>query len=194
MESLISHSLTFFNNATANLFQQADESVLGSDNFFEKIIPNGWILAAHVLSAISVVAIILFLIWHPTRIYMQKRRKLFNQNLKATEDHRAEASRDLAEIKQQKLEVQKTISELMFQSQKDAEKITNQAVNSALEKAQRIQEKAALEVETLKKNAQAKINASVSDLAVEIAEKIINEKVNNEINQRFIDEYLNSLN
>ncbi|MDQ0513767.1 F-type H+-transporting ATPase subunit b [Mycoplasmoides fastidiosum] len=180
--------------AQATIMAEQNESVLGGDNFFKQIIPNVWILVAHIFSAIVVISVIIFLIWRPTRMYMERRRKLLNENIESADRDRNEAAQNLAEIKKERLETQKTISDLLYQSKKDAEEITNKTLTEANNKAKLIHEDALRQAEQIKKSTQQDLKDEVSTLALAIASKIISKDANNEANQKFVDEYLDSLN
>lgn len=176
---------------TATKKLQAD-TVLGSDYFFENVVPNVWILIAHVLSAVVVIAVVIFLLWHPTKLFIQKRRELYNQNLTNAINDKKSAEKLLSDTKAEKIKTEKIMSDLLYKSQVEADEIKINAETSAKQKARAIYDKAVSDADQIKKDTQSRINANVADLAIDIAGKIIGKNADSDLNKKFVDEYLDA--
>lgn len=167
-------------------------TVLGPDNLFKNLVPNVWVLVAHILAAVVVVSVIIFFVWHPTKKLLQKRREFYNKNIIEVENSKKDAQQYLTDAKSEKLKTEKIIKNLISKSQKEADQIKQTAEFKATSKAREIYDKAVNDANKLKQNAQTKIHENVADLAIDIACKIIGENANNELNRKLVDEYLDA--
>ncbi|MBR1530258.1 MAG: F0F1 ATP synthase subunit B [Oscillospiraceae bacterium] len=78
-----------------------------------------------------------------------------------------------------------------------AEKIAQKQGDSILEKArheaQAVREKATLETEREKNLARTELQGEISDLAMELAEKIMEKEINNADHERLIDDFIQNI-
>ena len=147
----------------------------------------------------SIIAfVILFLLlkklaFGPISNVLDKRAETIRESLEKAEDTRVEAERLLDEYKEQMAVARAEAGKIVDQSRNAAESMKEEIVAKANDEASQIVEKAREAIETEKKAAMAELQASVADLSVAVAGKLIGEKLTTADHAALIDKYLSEV-
>ncbi len=68
---------TIFNSETT--VNNSSPAIPGSDEIISQILPNVWVLVAHAIATIILLSLIVWLVWKPTKKYLEKRKKWYSR-------------------------------------------------------------------------------------------------------------------
>lgn len=124
---------------------------------------------------------------------LDKRSQAIRESLEKAEETKVEAERLLEEYKQQMAEARGEAGKVIEQGRKVAETMKEEIVAKANEEAAAIVAKAREVMEAEKKAAMSELQASVADISVAVAGKIIGEKLSASDHAAIIDRYLSEV-
>ena len=121
---------------------------------------------------------------------LDKRAETVMESLEKAEETKVEAERLLNEYKEQMAEARAEAGKVIDQGRKVAESMKEEIVAKANEEAAGIVAKAREVMETEREAAAAELQASVADLSVAVAGKVLGESMSTSDHQKLIDKYL----
>jgi F-type H+-transporting ATPase subunit b len=121
---------------------------------------------------------------------LEKRSETIRESLEKSEATRVEAERLLDEYKVQMAEARGDAAKVIEQGRAVAEKMKEDIVAKAREESDAIIAKATETIESEKRAAMAELKASVADLSVAVAGKLIGEKLKPEDHYKLIERYV----
>ena len=124
---------------------------------------------------------------------LDKRTEAIRESLERAEETKVEAERLLDEYKQQMAEARGEAAKVIDQGRKVAESMKEEIIAKANEEAAALVAKAREAMEADKKAALAELQASVADLSVAVAGKIIGEKLSTSDHAALIDKALSEV-
>lgn len=124
---------------------------------------------------------------------LDKRSEAIRESLEKAEQTKVEAERLLDEYKQQMAEARGEAGKVIEQGRKVAESMKDEIVAKANEQAAGIIAKAHEAMEAEKKAAISELQASVAELSVAVAGKLLGEKLTVSDHARLIDAYVSEL-
>jgi F-type H+-transporting ATPase subunit b len=156
----------------------------------EKILPLGVELYVN----IAAFAVLFLLLWKfafpPITKMLDQRAETIRESLEKAEETRVEAERLLDEYKVQMVEARGEAAKVIEQGRKVAETMREEVVAKAKDEAAGIVAKAREEIEAEKRIAIAELKASVADLSVEVAGKIIGTSLTEAEHRALIERYV----
>ena len=159
----------------------------------EKIIPLGVELYVNLVAF----AVLFVLLWKfafpPITKMLDQRAETIRESLEKSEETRVEAERLLDEYKVQMAEARAEAQQVIEQGRKVAEAMKEDIVAKAREEADAVLAKAKETIESEKKAAMAELQASVADLSVAVAGKLIGEKLSTEDHVKLIERYVSEV-
>ena len=129
----------------------------------------------------------------PISNVLDKRAETIRESLEKAEETRVEAERLLDEYKEQMAVARTEAGKIVDQSRKAAESMKEEIVAKANDEAGQMVEKAREAIEAEKKAAMSELQASVADLSVAVAGKLIGEKLSTAEHAALIDKYLSEV-
>jgi F-type H+-transporting ATPase subunit b len=121
---------------------------------------------------------------------LEKRSETIRESLERSEQTRVEAERLLDEYKVRMAEARGDAAKVIEQGRAVAEKMKEDIVAKAREESEAMIAKARETIESEKRAAMAELKASVADLSVAVAGKLIGEKLKPEDHYRLIERYV----
>jgi len=121
---------------------------------------------------------------------LDKRAAAIKESLEKAEDTRVEAERLLEEYKKQVAEARAEAGKIVDQGRKVAESMKEEIIAKANEESTQIVAKAREAVEAEKKAALAELQASIADVSVAVAGKLLGETLSAEDHAKLIDRYI----
>jgi F-type H+-transporting ATPase subunit b len=156
----------------------------------EAILPQ-W---PEVLVAAISFGVLFFVLWKfafpPITNMLAERAERIKESLEKAEETRMEAEALLEDYKKQMAEARADAGRVIEQSRTVAEGMKDEIIAKANEEAEAIKAKAVDAIEAEKRAAVAELQASVADLSVAIAGKIIEESLSKEEHEALIEKYL----
>ncbi|MDO8963378.1 MAG: F0F1 ATP synthase subunit B [Coriobacteriia bacterium] len=138
--------------------------------------------------------ILFFLLWKfalpPIVGMLEKRAATIRESIAKAEETRIEAERLLDEYKLQLAEARQEAGKIIEQGRKVADSMKDEIVAKANEEREKMLVKAKAEIEAEKKAAMAELQASVADLSVAVAGKLLGSQMSAADHAKLIDKYV----
>jgi F-type H+-transporting ATPase subunit b len=156
----------------------------------EKIIPLGVELYVNLVAF----AVLFVLLWKfafpPITKMLDQRAETIRESLEKSEETRVEAERLLDEYKVQMAEARLEAAKVIEQGRKVADTMKDEIMAKAKEEAVAVVAKAREEIQSEKRAAMAELQASVADLSVAVAAKVIGTSLSDAEHRKLIESYV----
>jgi F-type H+-transporting ATPase subunit b len=156
----------------------------------EKILPLGVELYVNIVAF----AVLFVLLWKfafpPITKMLDQRAETIRESLEKSEETRVEAQRLLDEYKVQMVEARGEAAKVIEQGRKVAETMREDVLAKANDEAAAIVAKAREEIEAEKRAAIVELRASVADLSVQVAGKVIGATLTDKEHRALIERYV----
>ena len=155
--------------------------------------PNLWLTLTQVIVVLATAAVVIFLAYKPLKKKLKQRQDYIENNIKDSEDKKAQAEKKLLEADDAVIEAQKKAGDIIQEAQKTAEL-----------KAQNEQKALALSIENQKEQAHKDIEAErarmiseahnqIVSTAIDASKQILGREVNEDDNKKMVDDFINQL-
>ncbi len=131
--------------------------------------------------------------WGPILALVDEREKQIQNAVDAAKRERAEAERLLAEQKNAAAEARRESAEMMRKVQADMEKYREELKSAAAKEAADLKVQAAREIDDQKAKAIAEVKSVAATLAIEVAEKLLNERLDDSKHRALAEQYIDQL-
>jgi F-type H+-transporting ATPase subunit b len=149
---------------------------------------------AEIWPAMLAFAVLFIFLWKfafpPLTGMLDKRAATIRESLEKAENTRVEAERLLSEYKEQLAEARQESAKVIEQGRKVAESMKDEIVAKANEEREAMLAKAREEIQSEKKAAIAELQASVADLSVAVAGKILGSQLSSADHAALIERYV----
>lgn len=156
----------------------------------DKIIP----LTSELLVALVSFGVLFILMWKfalpPITKMLDERAETIKGSLEKAEETRVEAERLLDDYKKQMAEARKEAGAVVEQARKIADSMKDEIVAKANEERESMLVKAKAEIQTEKKAAMAELQASVADISVAVAGKLLGSQMSAKDHADLINKYV----
>lgn len=157
------------------------------------MLPNLWLTLTQVIVVLATAAVVIFLAYKPLKKKLKQRQDYIENNIKDSEDKKAQAEKKLLEADDAVTEAQKKAGDIIQEAQKTAEL-----------KAQSEQKALALSIENQKEQAHKDIEAErarmiseahnqIVSTAIDASKQILGREVNEDDNKKMVDDFINQL-
>ena len=157
------------------------------------MLPNLWLTLTQVIVVLATAAVVIFLAYKPLKKKLKQRQDYIENNIKDSEDKKAQAEKKLLEADDAVIEAQKKAGDIIQEAQKTAEL-----------KAQNEQKALALSIENQKEQAHKDIEAErarmiseahnqIVSTAIDASKQIFGREVNEDDNKKMVDDFINQL-
>jgi F-type H+-transporting ATPase subunit b len=133
------------------------------------------------------------LAWKPILSALDQRENSIKEALEKAEKARLESLKALEENKASIAKAEEESRKIIDQSRTYAEKLKEQMMQDSKAQSQKIIEDASAEIERRKDAAFNELKSQVAEIAIQAAEKILNEKLDGETQQKIIDRYISDI-
>lgn len=131
--------------------------------------------------------------WKPLLTALHNREENIRNSIKYAEQVKQEAERLLEENRRQLAHVEDEAQRILNESRMLGEKLKNEMIDKTSQQARKMIEQARLEIERDKEAALLHLRSEIARLAIQAAEKIIDETLDEEKHRKIVDTYLQSL-
>jgi len=129
----------------------------------------------------------------PIQTYFQDRREGILTSLSEASELHRQAEENYARWQRQLVELDRKVDEIRSNAQERAERESTQILADAQATAARIQRDATAAIESELRRAQSRLRAETSELAVELATRILYDHVTDEDRGRLLDEFISRI-
>jgi F-type H+-transporting ATPase subunit b len=131
--------------------------------------------------------------WKPILTALDQREASIRESIERAEKARAEAQKILDENKSNLARAEDESRRLIEQSREYAEKMKSQILQEGKEQSKKIFEDAAAEIERRKDAAFNELKNQIADIALQAAEKLLNEKLDPLTNKKIANKYIDEI-
>jgi F-type H+-transporting ATPase subunit b len=146
-----------------------------------------------VLTFVLLLAILKKFAWKPMLQSLEERENKINQAVNKAVQDQAAAAKLIAEQTAMLETARRESAKIIAESQQSSEKFRKEAIDQSRLEADRILERAKLEIDLSKKAAIADVRQHTIDLALAIAEKFLGENLSREQHLLFIEKQIQTL-
>ncbi len=131
--------------------------------------------------------------WKPILAAVNQREETISDSLRKAEDAKLQAEKLLEEHREMMDNAQDEIQKLLKENKEAAEKMKNDIVENARKEAEKIRERAHIDIEREKDAAIAELKGQVADLVVQATSRLIREDLDNQKHRNLINDYIKEL-
>lgn len=124
---------------------------------------------------------------------LEEREKKIKDSLDQAERHRSEAERTLKDYEAKLNAASKEAENILSAAKERAQRLMEENEQRMTAEAERIKGDATREIDQERRNAIQEIRAQTTDLALMVAEKVVERSLTDADNRRFVDEALDAL-
>jgi F-type H+-transporting ATPase subunit b len=121
---------------------------------------------------------------------LEARTQRIRDDLEQAEKAKTEAESVLAEYKKQLADSRAQADKVIDEARKQAEKVKDDMIAKANDEVAELKSKAQADIETARTAALASLQGSVAEIAIELAEKVVEKNLDRETNKRLIDSFI----
>jgi F-type H+-transporting ATPase subunit b len=155
--------------------------------------PNPGLIFWTVLTFIILVLILKKVAWKPILTALDARETAIRESMEKAEKAKEEAQKILEENKVSNKKYVEEAQKLMAESRADAEKIKEQIIAQSKTEADKIKADAFAEIARKKDEVFDELKGQIADIAIQAAEKIINENLNKDVQSKIVNKFIEEL-
>ena len=121
---------------------------------------------------------------------MEARTERIRDDLAKAESAKSEAEGVLAEYKKQLAGAKAESEKIIDEARQSAEKLKADSISRTNDEVAELKSKASADIESARSSALASLQTSVADIAIELAEKVVEKNLDRETNKRLIDSFI----
>ena len=121
---------------------------------------------------------------------IEERDRKIQDDLKQAEDAKFEAQRQLDEYKKQLAEARSEANKIIEEARQSAEQVRKDLIAKAEQEAEGITARAQEQIENERNRALGELQGTVSELSIELAEKIVNRSIDASTHKDLVDAYI----
>jgi len=139
----------------------------------------------------AIVAIVLMKkVFPKLRETIEAREKSIQDNLESAESSKAEAQSQLDEYKQQLAEARSEANRIIEEARQSAEQVRKDLTAKAERDAEAIVARESEQIEAERNRTVQELQSSISDITIELAEKVVGRSLDGETQRQMVDAYI----
>lgn len=131
--------------------------------------------------------------WGPITSALAEREETIDASIRRAEQALAEAKAIQAENERARREAEQEAQRILREARETAERLRSEEVDKTRAQIRHMQEQAQAEIEREKQSALDELRAEVADLAIEAAQKILQENLDEPRQRRIVDRFIDGL-
>lgn len=162
-------------------------------NILVEVIPQ---LPQLIVTWISLFLLYLLLnkfLYNPLNNFLNQRTNEIEGDIKSAQDSKDEAEQLKLEYRAKLGEAKSESQEILNQARQRAEDLEKEMLDNAKEEAEAIKARALLDIEREKSQALQSVHNDISDMAVELASKIINTEINKNMQKDLVNSFIDEV-
>jgi F-type H+-transporting ATPase subunit b len=126
----------------------------------------------------------------PIQQGLEARTKRIRDDLEKAESAKTQAEGILADYKKQLDDAKAESGKIIDEARQQAEKVKADVLAKTNDEVAELKAKASADIEAARSSALASLQSSVADIAIELAEKVVEKNLDRETNKRLIDSFI----
>src|ERR1051326_767470 len=155
--------------------------------------PNYGLVIWTIITFVLLLVVLRGIAWKPLLAALGRREELVRSSIERAEQAKNEAEQLLDRHKKQLAEAEAEVQRILSEGRSFGDKLKDEIVAKANQQSRRMIEQAQQEIERDKDAALAQLRTEVAHLAIEAAEKILEETLDETKPRRIIDSYLKGI-
>jgi F-type H+-transporting ATPase subunit b len=131
--------------------------------------------------------------WGPITSALETREQTIDESIQRAEKALAEAKQIQADNQKARREAEQEAQRLLRESREEAERLRGEEVQKTREQIQQMRDQAQAEIEREKDSALSELRTEVADLAIQAAEKILQENLDAQRQRRLVESFIDEL-
>ena len=145
----------------------------------------------NVVNVLIFFCIIKFFFWKPITNIMEKRQELINADLKDAKEKNKEAEQLKKEYESALADAKEEAAGIVEEARKRSLEEREVAVKQTQEETAKMMEQAKNTIELERSKALQEVQTEIAGIAMVAAQKVIEKNIDNEMNQQYLDDFLN---
>lgn len=163
------------------------------EQYLELISLNIWHIVVTIANLFILVLILKKFLWKPVKKVIAERQNQVEGIYKEAEDSRSAAERDRVLYEEKLNNAQNEADDIVRTATQKADKLSDEIVSEAKQKAVQTMKRAEEDIELEKKKAMNELKNEISGISVQIAETVVGREINEEDHRELIDSFIDSL-
>ena len=163
------------------------------EQYLELISLNVWHIVVTIANLFILVLILKKFLWKPVKKVVAERQNQVESIYKEATDSRDAAERDRLLYEEKLNNAQNEAEDIVRTATQKADRLSDEIVNEAKEKAVQTMKRAEEDIELEKKKAMNELKNEISGISVQIAESVVGREINEEDHRELIDSFTDSL-
>ncbi len=163
------------------------------EQYLELISLNVWHIVVTIANLFILVLILKKFLWKPVKKVVAERQNQVESIYKEATDSRDAAERDRLLYEEKLNNAQNEAEDIVRTATQKADRLSDEIVNEAKEKAVQTMKRAEEDIELEKKKAMNELKNEISGISVQIAESVVGREINEEDHRELIDSFIDSL-
>jgi len=154
------------------------------------IVPEANELVYSLIAFVVLVVLFKKFAFKPIQAGLEARTERIRADLDQAESAKAKAESVLAQYNTQLAEAKAEAGRIIDEARQQAEKVKADLIARTNDEVAQLKAKAATDIEAARTAALASLQGSVADIAIELAEKVVEKNLDRETNKRLIDSFI----
>lgn len=152
-----------------------------------------WTFVAQILNLFLQAFLIKKFLFKPINEVLQKRREAADAQIREAQEAKAQADAIKSEYEQNMAVAREQANEIVARAQKTASDQSDEILAKAGQEARAIRAKAQADIEQERKNAVSEMKNEISNVAMDIAGKVIEREISAEDHRKLIEEFIENV-
>jgi F-type H+-transporting ATPase subunit b len=163
------------------------------EQYLELISLNVWHIVVTIANLFILVLILKKFLWKPVKKVVAERQNQVESIYREATDSRDAAERDRLLYEEKLNNAQNEAEDIVRTATQKADRLSDEIVNEAKQKAVQTMKRAEEDIELEKKKAMNELKNEISGISVQIAESVVGREINEEDHRELIDSFIDSL-
>ena len=163
------------------------------EQYLELISLNVWHIVVTIANLFILVLSLKKFLWKPVKKVVAERQNQVESIYREATDSRDAAERDRLLYEEKLNNAQNEAEDIVRTATQKADRLSDEIVNEAKQKAVQTMKRAEEDIELEKKKAMNELKNEISDISVQIAESVVGREINEEDHRELIDSFIDSL-
>lgn len=167
--------------------------VPSGEEIINLLFPNVWVFLAHVVAAIFLILLIVFLAWKPTKKYINSKKEFLQKETKEIESKSEEIEINLENSKIKILDANNIVSSIILEANIESEKIRLNAQKESTKIFNSLKREAEISIRKQEMEMSEKLNSEVVDLVLDATSTLLSQKINKNLNFELVNKIIDDL-
>lgn len=166
---------------------------ISGEEIVNNLFPNLWVFITHIIAAVILIVLMIWLVWKPTKQALDKRHDFIAKQIADAQKSKEKADMDLEEANQLKVDAMSQAMTITTQAKSEAFNIVEQAKKDAKQTANEIVKNAKDDINKEKLNVRADAQNDIINIAFDVAESVLQTEIKKQDKDKYLDDLLSTI-